>query len=61
MRRVPLRKPKTPHDPGDRLVPVRGCGCATCEDARAEVEAAHWSRVGEMLGLDDDDAEAERK
>lgn len=53
LRRAPLRKPKTPHDRGDRLVPYAHCGCSTCEGARADQEAAHWEHVGDVLGLDD--------
>lgn len=56
-RRHPLRVPKTPHAPDDRLVPVKGCGCATCCERRDEAEAAHWSRVGDLMGIDEKAAE----
>lgn len=56
--RPPLRIPKTPHRAGDRLVPVPGCGCETCVAERnrreADADVAHWQRVGEIVGIDDE-------
>lgn len=53
--RPPLRVPASPHVRGDRLVPVAGCGCETCQQARDDHatagEVRHWGRVGELLDL----------
>jgi hypothetical protein len=52
------RIPKTPHTPGDRLVPMAHCGCTTCLDARRAAEDRaidrHGEIVGNLLGLEPD-------
>jgi len=57
-RPFPLRVPKKPHRADDRLVPFAWCGCTTCKAIRdqreADEEAAHWTRVGELLGMEDE-------
>lgn len=54
--RPSLRVPLTPHRPGERYVPVGGCGCETCVKARIDCELAldaqRQARIGELFDLD---------
>jgi hypothetical protein len=57
MKRRPLRVPQRPHSRDERGVPKPHCGCDTCHQMRLEQrsddEAAHWRRVGKVVGVDE--------
>lgn len=50
VRRHPLRQPQHPHLPGDRCVPVRGCGCVTCQETRNLRDVRAAELAGEIMG-----------